>query len=117
VKESENCNLSDFEKGQIVRARLAGASMTKTVTGYVGIHESWEDNISEEKQWVKINNGKRDRRTLRRIASKNHRSTAAQVTAELNIHLEDPVPIKTVQRGLHRSNMYGRASIAKPPIT
>jgi len=33
----------------------------------------------------------RDRRTLKRIASKNH-STAARVTAELNIHREDPVP-------------------------
>jgi hypothetical protein len=31
---------------------------------------------------------------LRRIASKNHRTTAAQVIAELNIHLEDPVFIK-----------------------
>jgi hypothetical protein len=29
----------------------------------------------------------RDRRTLRRIVSKNHRNTAAQVTTELNIHL------------------------------
>jgi hypothetical protein len=33
----------------------------------------------------------RDRCTLRRIVSKNHRTTAAQVRAELNIHLEDPV--------------------------
>jgi hypothetical protein len=31
---------------------------------------------------------------LRRTVSKNHRTTAAQVTAELNIHLEDPVSIK-----------------------
>ena len=31
----------------------------------------------------------RDRRTLKRIVSINHRSTAAKVTAELNIHLED----------------------------
>jgi hypothetical protein len=23
--------------------------------GYVGIHESWEDNINEEEQWAKIN--------------------------------------------------------------
>jgi hypothetical protein len=22
--------------------------------GYVGIHESWEENISEEEQWAKI---------------------------------------------------------------
>jgi hypothetical protein len=30
----------------------------------------------------------RDRCTLRRIVSKNHRTTAAQVTVELNIHLD-----------------------------
>jgi hypothetical protein len=33
----------------------------------------------------------RYRCALRRTVSKNHRTTAAQVTAELNIHLEDPV--------------------------
>jgi hypothetical protein len=30
----------------------------------------------------------RNRHTLRRTASKNHRTTAAQVTVELNIHIE-----------------------------
>jgi hypothetical protein len=34
--------------------------------------------------------------TLRRIVSKNRTTTAARVTAELNIHPEDPVSIKTV---------------------
>jgi hypothetical protein len=37
-----------------------------------------------------------DHYTLRRIAFKNHRTTAAQVTAELNIHLEDSVSTRTV---------------------
>jgi hypothetical protein len=35
----------------------------------------------------------------------------------LNIHLEDPVSTKTVQRELHKSNIHGRAAIAKPLIT
>jgi hypothetical protein len=48
---------------------------------------------------------------------KDHKTTAAQVTAELNIHLEDPVSTKNVQRELHKSNIYGRAAIAKYPIT
>jgi hypothetical protein len=34
--------------------------------------------------------------TLRRIVLKNHSTAAAQVTAELNIYLEDPVSTKTV---------------------
>jgi hypothetical protein len=33
----------------------------------------------------------RDRRKMGRIVSKNDTNTAAQVTAELSIHLEDPV--------------------------
>jgi hypothetical protein len=53
----------------------------------------------------------RDRRKLRRIASKNHRTAAAQVT-ELNIHLEDPVSTK-----LHKSNIHGMTAIAKPLLT
>jgi hypothetical protein len=57
----------------------------------------------------------RDRHTSR-IVLKNHRTTAAQVTAELNIHLEDPVSTKTVQSELHKSNIHGRAAIAKRPI-
>jgi hypothetical protein len=49
---------------------------------------------------VKRNSGRksgfseRDYRILRRVFSKNHVTTAAQVTAELNIHLEDPVSTK-----------------------
>jgi hypothetical protein len=49
--------------------------------------------------------------------SKNHRRTAAKVTAELNIHLEDPVPTKTFQQELHKYDICGRASIAEPLIT
>jgi hypothetical protein len=59
----------------------------------------------------------RDCHTLRRIASKNHRITAAQVTAELNFLLEDPVSTKFVQCDLHKSNIHGRTAIAKPLIT
>jgi ribosomal protein L18 len=59
----------------------------------------------------------RDHNTLRRTVLKNHAITAAQVTDELNIHLEDAVSSKTVQRELHRSNIHGRAAISEPLIT
>jgi hypothetical protein len=39
------------------------------------------------------------------------------VTAELNIHREDPISTKTVRRELHKSNIHGRAAVAKPLIT
>ena len=50
---------------------------------------------------VKRNSGQiqklseRDRHTLKRIVTINHRSTAAKVTAELNIHLQT-ISTKTV---------------------
>jgi hypothetical protein len=49
----------------------------------------------DKEQEAEINSD-RDCHTLRTIVSKNHRTTAAQVTAELNIHLEDPVFTETV---------------------
>jgi FixJ family two-component response regulator len=59
----------------------------------------------------------RDRRTLRRIVSKNHINTAAQVTAELNIYPEECVSTRTARGELHKSNIHSRAAIAKPLIT
>jgi hypothetical protein len=58
----------------------------------------------------------RDLRILRRNISTNHTTTAAQVT-ELTIHFEDPVLTKSLRREFHRSNVHGRAAIAKPLIT
>ena len=58
-----------------------------------------------------------DGRTLDRIVSKNHRTTSPKVTAELSIHLEDPVSTKTVRRYLHKPNMHRTAAIARILIT
>jgi hypothetical protein len=44
-------------------------------------------------------------------------TTAAQVTAELNIHPEDPVSTKTVQFEPHKSNIHSRDATATPLIT
>jgi len=49
--------------------------------------------------------------------SKNHRTTAANVQAELNIHFEDPVSTKTVQQKLHKSTIHSTAATATPLIT
>ena len=49
--------------------------------------------------------------------SKNHRTTAAKVTTQLSIHLEDPIATKTVQRQLHKSNIHSRAASVKLLIT
>lgn len=59
-----------IQRGQIIGTHLAGAPMTKTDT-LLGV--------------------------LKVTVARNHNiTTAAQVTAETNIHLADPVPTKTV---------------------
>jgi transposase len=121
-------DLSDFQRRQIAGARLAGPSVTKTatplavsraavpkvVTAYTdhGKTSSAERNCGRQPKL-----SERDRRTLKRIASKNYRTAAVKVTAELNTHPKDPFSTKTVRRELHKSNIHGRPAIAKPLIT
>jgi transposase len=114
---------SYFEKGQIVGVRLAGASVTKATT-LIGVSRAIVSKVMSaytnhgKTTSPKRNSGRkstlteRDRRTFRRIDSKNHRNTA-----ELNIHFEDPVSAGTVRRELHKSTIHGRAAIAKPLIS
>jgi hypothetical protein len=52
-----------------------------------------------------------------RTDSKTHRTTAAQVTAEVNIHLEDPASTKIVWCQLHKSNNHSWAAMAKSLFT
>jgi hypothetical protein len=81
-------DLSDFERGQIVGACSAGASVTKaatildvlgaTVSMFMSVYMNHENTTS-----VKRNSGQkstmteRDRHIVRRTVSKNHRTTAA----------------------------------------
>jgi transposase len=83
-------NLWDVERGQIVGACLAGASMTKTAT-LLGVLRATVSLVMSayvnhgKTTSAKRNSGKkstlteRNRHTLRRIVLKNHRTTAAQV--------------------------------------
>jgi len=45
--------------------------------------------------------------------SKNHSAAAAKVTAELSIHLEDPVSTTRVRQDFHKYNIHGTVAIAK----
>jgi hypothetical protein len=88
-------DLSDFERGQIVGARLAAASVIKIATwlsvtrATVSKTMSASTNHGKTKS-AKRNSGRkstlteRDRHTLRRSVSRNHRTTTAQVTGQQN---------------------------------
>jgi hypothetical protein len=117
-------DLSDFRRGQIVGAHLAGASVNKTAT-LLGLSRAMFSKVMtsntnhEKKSSAERDSDRnpnlcaRDRRTLKRISSKNYRATAAKVMAELNIHPKDPVSTKTVRDKLHKSNTHGRPAITK----
>ena len=121
-------DISEFKRGQIVGARLAGASVTKTASlcnvskatvsrVMSAYHPEGRTTSNRSNCGCKRKLSERDVRVLTRIVSKKHKTTAAQLTAELNVPLNSPVSTKTVRRELHRVNFHGRAAIAKPLLT
>jgi transposase len=98
-------DLSDYERGQIVGARLAGASVIKAAT-LLGVSRATVPKVmsaytNHGKTTSAKGNSERkstltegDRHILRWIISKNHRAAAAQEIVKVNIRVEDPVSTK-----------------------
>ena len=94
---------------EIVGARLAGASVTK-MAALLGVYRAAVSKVMisytnhGRTSSAKRNSGQkpklseRGRRRLKRIVAINHRNTAAKVTAELDIHLEDRFHKKSLMR-------------------
>jgi len=92
-------DFSDFQRGQIVGVRLAGASVTKMAT-LLGVSKAAVSKVisSYTNHWrtssAKRNSGRKpqlsgkDCHMLKRIVFINQRSTAAKVTSDINIHLK-----------------------------
>jgi transposase len=89
-------DLSDFQRGQTVGERLAGASVSKTanllavsraaVSRFMMAYTNQgKTSSADSNSGRKPKLSERNRRTLKRIVSQNHRITAAKVTAELVI--------------------------------
>ena len=98
-------NLSDFKRGQIVGARMAGSRVTKTAELF-SISSSTVSKMmtafekGEKTPALKQNSERKrklsgiDCQILTRIVRKDHKNTAPKITAELNHHLQDPVSSK-----------------------
>jgi len=107
---------------------LAGTYVTKMVTS-LGVSRAAVSMVMTEyanhgtTSTAKRNSGwkprlsERDCHTLKTTVSKNHRTTASNVQAELNIHFEDPVSTKTVHQQLHKFTIHSTAATATLLIT
>jgi hypothetical protein len=115
MKESENSKLvCTFLTKTATLLGVLRATDSKVMSAYTN---HGKRTLAKRNRRGKVTLPERDRHTLRRIVLKNRTFTAAQVTTERNIHLEDTVSTKTVQHELHKSSINFRAAIAKPLIT
>jgi hypothetical protein len=117
-------DFSDFGTGQIVGACLAVGSVTKTATllrvSRAAVFKVTMAYTNHGKTSARRNSGQkpklsaRYRCTSKRIMSKNHRTTAAKMTAELNIHLGRPFPQKQSNKSFYNPTSIVELQLLNP---
>ena len=115
---------SDFKRGQIVGARMAGARVTK-IARLFGVAKSTVSKAMTafEKEGktsaMKRNSGRKqkqsewDRGTLTSFVRKDHQDTVWKITAELNDRQKNPVSSKNCKKGAAKSRNLREACYQK----
>ena len=119
-------DLTEFEKGPIVGARIVAASVTKTAElhGFSRdtrtmmefmVHGKPSSDRSNSGWTSKLTD--RDRRALKLIVKRNQRTTATKVIVALTRYLNSPVLSKTVRCELNKAGYDGKTAIRKPLLS
>jgi hypothetical protein len=92
---------------------VSRAALSKVITEYINHGKT---SSAKRNRGQKPRLSESDCHTMKRNVSKYHRTTAANVQAQLNIHSEDPVSTKTAQQ-LHKFTIHNTVATATPLIT
>ena len=104
-------DLSDFKRGQIVGARMVGASVTKTVHMFgtsrgtvwklkIAFEREYKISSAKHKYGRKLKLSERDHWTLHLIARKDLKTTALKTAFE-----HKPVSTKTIHHELYKKTL------------